>query len=325
MKKLILFFLFALQYTYTLAQQDVIKTIAGGGREILNDVPATNSYIEPIGVVEDVLGNIYIAESYKIYKVTPAGILTHIAGTEPGYGGNLKPAVNAKFNQIQSICLEGSNLIIADAGNNVIRKIDSKGIVSTIAGTGVAGYNGDARAATGATLYNPTSVCADAAGNIYINDRYNYRVRKIDKQGKISTVAGNGNYGDYGYEGPAINTPISADRITIDKAGNLYIVGGRRLRKVAPNGITTTVAGNGANEGTYDGIPATQAYIGNYIQGLTTDAAGNIYFSDNQSHRIHKIDVATGIINTYCGSSAGYTGDLGLARNATLYGPYGIY
>ncbi len=200
-------------------------------------------------------------------------------------------------------------------------------LITTYAGTGVLGFSGDAGPATMADFNGMLGLTSDRNGNLYIADRYNHRVRKVDLTGVITTFAGTGSAGHSGDGGPAtaaeLNTPIV---LAADTAGNIYVgeTGYECIRKITPLGIITTIAGTAIGSGySGDGGPATDASIG-IDYGLCTDRAGNVYFSDITNHVVRKIDNA-GIITTFAGNGVmGFSGDGGLATSAQLSGPNGL-
>ncbi len=200
------------------------------------------------------------------------------------------------------------------------------GVITTVAGNGTAGFSGDNSAAINAQLAGPSSIALDAAGNMYIADTFNYRVRKVATNGVITTVAGKGTYGYSGDGGAAINAAFR--RITgvaLDAAGNLYIADyqNQRIRKVV-NGVVTTVAGTGTVPYSGDGGPATSAQIHDPL-GVAVDSAGNIYIADELNSRIRKVTAATGIITTVAGNGTrGYSGDGGPATSGEVNWPYGV-
>jgi sugar lactone lactonase YvrE len=189
------------------------------------------------------------------------------------------------------------NLYIADGANNRVRKVDTKGIITTVAGNGIKGYSGDGGQATSAELNYPISVAVDAAG-IYIADG-GIVVRKVDAKGIITTVAGNGTQGYSGDGGPATSAELNSSLgVAVDAAGNLYIAewGNNRIRKVDTKGIITTVAGNGTQGTSVDGGPATSAEL-NRPATVAVDAAGNLYFADQGDNNVYKVDTE-GIITS---------------------------
>ncbi len=202
----------------------------------------------------------------------------------------------------------------------------SPGDVHTYAGLGKAGFSGDGGQATAAFLKSPSCVATDAAGNLYISDRANQRIRKVDATGKISTIAGNGAAGYSGDGGSAILAKLkNPSGIAVDSAGDVLFadMGNNRIRKVSASGVITTVAGTGAAHFSGDGGPAAGAAI-NHAEGVAVDSNGNIYISDTGNNRIRMISTA-GVINTVAGTgAAGFSGDGGPAISAKLNRPAGI-
>ena len=220
------------------------------------------------------------------------------------------------------------NVYIADYHNQRIRKVSPSGIISTFAGNGIQGYSGDGSAATAAELSYPNGVAIDAAGNLYIADRSNNRIRKVNTSGIISTFAGNGAAGYSGDGSSAtvaeLNNPYG---VATDAAGNVYIADyfNNCIRKVNTSGIISTIAGNGIGNGSNigDGGTATAAEL-YYPTGVTTDAAGNVYIADVANQRIRKVNTS-GVISTIAGNgTAGYSGDGSSATAAELYYPVGV-
>ncbi len=239
-------------------------------------------------------------------------------------------ALNTEFNYNYGVCLDAAgNVYVADATNNRVRKITPAGIISTIGGNGTAGFGGDGGLAIAANLNYPTGVAVDAAGNVYIADALNSRVRKINNAtGNISTIAGTGIPG-YNGDGIAANTarlnrPFA---VALDAANNVYISegNGARIRKITVGtGVISTVAGTGVPGYNGDGIPPTIAKINN-PRGIVVDAAGNIYIADMSNNRIRMVTIATGRISTIAGTgTAGFSGDLGPANTANVNTPVGV-
>jgi sugar lactone lactonase YvrE len=257
-----------------------------------------------------------------------------VAGTgTAGYSGDLWWATSAKLNGPQGVSLDSSgNIYIADTGNNRIRWVwAATGIITTVAGNGTAGNGGDGGSATAAKINLPQGVFVDTAGNIYIADTGNNRIRKVTAStGIITTVAGSASSGGYsGDGGPATSAKLQSPQgVFVDTAGNMYIAdsSNNRIRKVtASTGIITTVAGNGTAGFTGDGGQATAAKI-NLPQGVSVDAAGNIYIADTGNHVIRAVNVHDGTISTMVGigSSSGFNGDLIPAVTALLNAPSGV-
>ncbi len=264
-----------------------------------------------------------------------AQTITTVAGNGvASYSGDGGPATQATINGATYVAADFfGNLYIADQNNNRVRRVDSKGIITTVAGNGTQGFSGDEGPAAQASLNSPTGVCTDAAGNLYIADVGNYRIRKVDTSGNITTVAGNGVEAGTGDGGPATQASMYVPiRCVVDSKGNLYVAdqSGQKIRMINPAGIISTFAGTGANAGprslgTYsgDGGPAGDAGLNNPT-AITVDSAGNIYFSDQYNQRIRKVD-KNGIITTIAGNgSAAYSGDNGPATSAALNYPGGL-
>jgi sugar lactone lactonase YvrE len=265
------------------------------------------------------------------FEQPPPGIINTVAGNgTAGYSGDGGAATSAELHGPNAVAVDtAGNIYIADYYNNRIRKVTaSTGDISTAAGNGTAGYSGDGGAATSAELNGPGDVAVDSAGNIYISDLGNNRVRKVTvSTGVISTVAGNGTKGYSGDGGAATSAEIGSDAVTVDTAGNIYLAdtSNNRIRKVTVStGIITTVAGNGTAGFSGDGGAATSAEL-NVPDGVVVDSAGNIYIADHNNERIRKVTVSTGKISTVAGNgTAGYAGDGGAATSAELNGPGGL-
>lgn len=322
---------------------DDIITIAGNGAAGYagDSGAATNAKLNsPTGVAVDNAGNVFIADYFNslIRKVDTNGTITTVAGLVTngsiswGYSGDGHAATNAQLNNPEGVTLDAAgDLFIADSANNRIRKVDTSGIITTVAGDGVVGYAGDNGAATGAQLASPTGVAVDGAGNLFIADFYNSLVRKVDTNGTITTVAGlvtNGSpqWGYSGDGGAATNAELDApSALALDAAGNLFIADSANncIRKVDTNGIITTVAGNGSGGYSGDGVEATNTTLTSPA-GVVLDAVGNLFISDNGNQRIRKVD-PSGIITTFAGNGTGaYSGDGGAATNAELNSAVGV-
>jgi hypothetical protein len=285
----------------------VITTFAGNGTAGFggDGGPATGAMLNlPTGVAVDGAGNVYISDQInnRIRKVTTNGIITTVAGNGQNafYKGEGGPATAAQLCNPAMVAVDGSNnLYISDSGNMAIRKVSANGTITTVAGVGVSlcgqagAFSGDGGPATAAKLNDPYGITLDAAGNLYIGDLLNNRIRKVTAStGKISTVAGDGttSYNGDGIQATqaSLNNPYMA---ALDSAGNLYIPDyyHYRIRKVTVStGVITTVAGNGLSGLDGDGGPATQSYVSDPI-GTAVDASGNFYIVDQASNRIRKV------------------------------------
>lgn len=302
----------------------IISTIGGNGLGYSGDGgAATNAEMEyPEGIALDPAGNLYIADSSnnRIRKVSAPGIITTIAGTNTsGYSGDGGRASLAQLSNPAGVALDAvGNLYVADSGNYVIRKISPAGTITTVAGTGTEGYSGDGSTATAATFSYLRGITSDLAGNLYVADTYNQRIRKIAVGGIVTTVAGNGSSGYSGDSGMATSAQLSyPSGVALDTLGNLYIADSNNfvVRKVSTLGVITTVAGNGSNGYSGDGGPATSAEI-SYISVVGVDASGNLYIADDDNGVIRKVSTV-GTMSTIAGNGQnGYSGDGGLASAA---------
>jgi sugar lactone lactonase YvrE len=277
----------------------------------------------PEGIAVDAAGNLFFADTYngRVLKVSPSGMISTVAArlTDPGF---------IALDQAGNLFIKESSY--GDA--NRVRKLSPAGLLTTVAGSGTPGSSGDGGPATEARLYGPGGLAVDAAGNLFIADHYNSRIRKVSPDGIITTVAGSGpaageslsppfSRGDGGLATKArLNGPFG---LALDRAGNLFVseaseVGGWQVRKVSPDGIITTVAGSDAPGFSGDGGPATQARL-NQPTGVAVDTAGNLFIADGGNHRIRKVD-ANGIISTVAGNGTErYAGD-GAPATATGLG-----
>jgi sugar lactone lactonase YvrE len=275
-----------------------ITTVAGTGSYGFSGdgAPAAKAQLaNPQNVAADVAGVVYIADTgnNRIRKITVTGLIFTIAGNGiQGYAGNGGQATFAEINQPAGLTVDpaGVSLYIADTGNNVIRKVDlASGFISTVAGTGAAGFNGDGIMATAAELNGPTGVSVDGNGNFYIADSLNDRIRKVSSTGVISTVAGNGFSGFSGDGGPATSATLAHPQSpVVDRFGDLFMADlyNNRVRKVDPSGTISTIAGGGFSLG--DGGPASACKF-NGPWDLALDSGGNLFVSDKYQYRVREI------------------------------------
>ena len=308
-------------------------TVAGGGY-VDHFLAHLGKLSNPLSVAVDSFGNVYVADTQnqRIRRVSGfGGGIGTIAGTgERGYGGDGGPATGAMLASPISVAVDSAgNLYIADGWNRRIRKVDAAArTISTIAGTGDRGYGGDGGPATQARL-SPSGVTVDGAGNIYIADGANNRIRKVDAAtGTISTIAGTGEWGYSGDGGQATRARLAfPNDVAVGATGDVYVSdnSNNRIRKIeAVTGTICTIAGTGEQGYGGDGGPATEA--GLYSPGgVAVDGSGNVYIADSANHRIRKIDEATATISTIAGiGEGGYSGDGGLATGARLSFPGGV-
>ncbi len=264
--------------------------------------------------------------TYTFSLFTSSQTITTIAGSATaGYGGDGGQATAANLQDPIGVVVDAAGILyIADYGNNRVRKVNTSGIISTIAGIGYAGYSGEGGQATAAEINGPGGLALDTTGNLYISELSGERIQKVDvSSGIITNVAGNGvgGFGGDGGQATAANLDYPTG-VILDKIGNLYIADdiNNRVRKVDTSGIITTYAGNGTFGYDGDGGPAIAAELESPT-GLAADAAGNLYFGDQQNARVRVID-SLGIISTYAGNGVvGYTGNGGPATASELDHP----
>ncbi len=265
-----------------------------------------------------------------VLTVTPGRTIHTTAGTGTvGFSGDGGFASSALLARPAGIAYDAAgDLFLADADNHVIREISAAGVISTVAGSGVAGFGGDGGPATAAFLDTPTGVAVDASGNLYIADSHNQRIRAV-ANGTITTIAGTGTAGYAGDGGAATSAQLALPSgIAVDASGNLYIAdtNNQRIRMIA-GGILTTVAGTGEEVFAGDGGAATAASL-DQPTGVAVDTAGNVYVADKNDHRVRIISPA-GIISTLAGSgmpgfAGGFDGDGAAANAAALAKPRGV-
>ena len=305
----------------TTAVGDGIQGYAGDGGS-----PDKVEMSLPTSVAVDGSGNVYFADSLnnRIRKLAGGTVSTYAGNGGLSRSGDGGAATSAQLNVPQGVAMDATgNLYIADTANNVVRRVDTNGVITNFAGSGAAGSSGDGSAAASAQLNGPQGLAVDAAGNLYIADAGNHKVRKVTN-GTISTVAGSGTAGFGGDGGSAtgaqLNTPFG---VAVDAAGTLYIAefGNNRVRKVT-GGTISTLAGNGISGYSGDNGPATGAMLRG-PQSVAVDGGGNVYVADTGNNRVRK--VAGGTISTVAGTgAAGVNGDGGPASSAIVGNPVAI-
>ena len=329
--------------TDTLDLSGIISTVAGGYTGGGYEPTAISIYggvYDTTPMMVDPAGSLYFGGDWLnpvVMKWTPGGLVTVVAGNgsqdQVGYGDG-GAAIAAAVVPTAVAMDKSGNLCIATRG--AIRQVTPGGIVSTFAGTGQPGYGGDNGPATQAQVYEPAGLAVDSAGNVYIGDTGNYRVRRVDAvTGIITTIAGTGSIctGTCGDGGPASAAGLYTIRgLAIDSSDNLYISDGNncRIRKIDhSSGIINTVAGaqggiSACIEGTGDGTPAVGAQLF-FPMGIALDSSGNLFIADEFHNSIRRVDAVTGIISTVAGNgTSGFSGDGGPATAAQLQQPCAV-
>ena len=312
--------------------EPMVSTLAGNGnRGFADGLGAAASFNMPQGAAVDASGNVYVVDTlnHRIRKVTPGGVVTTFAGTG-GEGAVDGPALNASFRYPSGVAVDSSgNVYVADAGTNLIRKVTPGGMVSTLAGSGTARFADGTGAA--ASFNYPTGIAVDLGGNLYVADARNNLIRKVTRDGVVTTLAGivagsiikgkaPNPYQDGTGTTATFNFPVG---IAVDAVGDIYVAdfNNHRIRKVTPGGVVTTLAGNGT--ATFADGPGTAAAF-NYPYSLAVDAGGNVYVADNGNQRIRKVR-PDGLVTTLAGSgAAGYSNMTQPALTAPFAGPRGV-
>ncbi len=272
----------------------IVSTFAGSGKEGKenNSKGTVASFHGPSGMAFDTKGNLYVADifNHQIRKISAGGEVSVYAGNGKQGFVNASFAINASFAFPVALAMDGEeNLLVVDEGNHAIRKISKQGVVSTIAGSGIAGFHDDTNGLK-ASFNQPNGIAIDSIGNIFVADQLNHRIRKINRSGEVSSFAGSGIAGSAdNVEGTLANFNHPRT-ITIDKIGNLYVgdVANNKIRKITAAGIVTTLAGTGAPGSQDDSLGLRAGF--NFPNGITIDASGKLYIADQLNNKIRTIE-----------------------------------
>jgi len=289
----------------------------------------TNVEIQGVAVAPD--GSVFVpdATDSRILRVSKAGRITHFAGQPMfhGFEGDCGPAQNARLSHPLGLAVDTAGaLYITDHMNGRVRKVDQKGMITTVAGSEHGGFAGDGGLATKATLQEPVAVTVDRSGRIYIADRDNHRVRVVGTDGTINTLAGNGLTGPERTEGPATEAALGLPVGVATGMDNIVYISdevAHRVYRVGADGVMTTFAGTGEAGYSGDGGPATGAQLSE-PNGLATDPRGNLYIADLANNVVRVVN-AKGVIRTVAGTgTAGSGGDGRRATKAQLNDPFAV-
>ncbi len=289
----------------------------------------------PYGLVIGPDGALYICEvdTHRVRRLDMAtNVISTVAGTgREGYSGDGGPALEADLNQPYEIRFAANgDMYFVEMPNHIVRKIDAaSGTISTVAGTGEAGYSGDGGPALEAPLHDPHSIELDGRGSLYIADIKNHRVRRVDlATGVISTFAGTGEQAPTPDGAPLDGTPLNGPRaITFDRNGDIFLAlrEGNAVYRIAMKEKTLHhIAGTGEQGYTGDGGPAKQAQLSG-PKGISVGPEGGVYIADTESHTIRRIDPTSGVIETVVGDGSRHDGPAGDPLGCGLARPHGVF
>ncbi|MEI6819984.1 MAG: hypothetical protein WCL19_10340, partial [Verrucomicrobiota bacterium] len=309
----------------------VVTTLAGsaGSSGSTDSKDGAPKFYSPGGVAVDSSGNVYVADTnnHTIRRVTSAGVVTTLAGSPGGSGMMDQTGSAARFSSPQGVAVDGGGAVyVADTKNNALRKINSDGAVTTLAGS-AANIGSTDGVGDVARFYSPLGVARDGGGNVYVADSDNHTIRKITSAGVVTTLAGSaGSFGsaDSKDAAPKFNYPGG---VAVDSSANVYVADtdNHAIRKITPAGVTSTFAGLAGDYGSTDGGSDVAQF--NFPSGIAVDGAGAVYVADTYNHSIRKI-TPDGVVTTVAGATGDNAGDEGATDGngaaARFYYPQGV-
>jgi streptogramin lyase len=314
-----------------------IRTFAGTGVKGFSGDggPADKAQVNnPFGIARGPDGSMYICDTdnHRVRKVTKDGMITTVAGTgTKGYSGDGGPALAAQLNEPYEVRFDAAgNLFFVERMNHVVRRVDAKsGVISTVAGTGVEGYSGDGGPGVKAQMKQPHSIAFDTAGDLFICDILNHRLRKVDmKTGVISTIAGTGEKKPTPDGAKFNSTPLNGPRaLDFDSTGNLWLAlreGNAVFRLDMKAGTIHHVAGTGKSGFTGNGGPARNATLSG-PKGVSIGPDGNVYLADTESHSVRMIDLKKGTLELIAGTGEKGDGPEGDPLACRMNRPHGVF
>ncbi len=319
------------QFNYTTPY--AFSTLAGSPTQAAGHADGSGSsalFYYPTGVAVDSAGNVYVADTdnHAIRKITPAGVVTTLAGSATQAHGYLDgTGSNVLFNYPTGVAVDSAgNVYVADRSNNLIRTITPAGVVSTLAGSATQAYGHADGSGANASFNGPAGVAVDSAGNIYVADYNNNAIRKVTSSGQVSTLAGSSTQAFGHADGSGTNASFYGPQgVAVDSSGNVYVAdyNNNAIRVISPAGQVTTLAGSPTQAaGHADGSGSSALFDG--PAAVAVDSAGNVYVADQNNNAIRKITPA-GLVSTLAGSSSQARGHAdGVGSNATFYGPKGV-
>ena len=321
----------------SLAPAAEIKTFAGTGAKGFSGdggLATAAQFNNVFGIARGPDGALYVCDTdnQRVRKIAPNGIATTVAGSGTrGYSGDGGPATQAALNEPYEVRFDtAGNVFFVERLNHLVRRVDAKtGVISTVAGTGKPGFGGDGGPATAAQFNEPHSIGFDRAGDLYICDIKNHRVRKVDmKTGTISTIAGTGEKKPTPDGAPIAGTPLNGPRaLDFDRAGHLWLAlreGNAVFRLDLATGRIAHIAGTGKQGFTGNGRPAKEATLSG-PKGLSIAPDGNVWLADTESHSIRMIDMKRGTLELIAGTGAKGDGPDGDPIQCKMARPHGVF